>query len=50
MSDTNITLKIKENQYHHLTIEDRITIESLINQKNCLIIILYVQYNLNLSY
>ena len=34
MSDTNITIKAKENQYHHLTKENRITIESLINQKD----------------
>lgn len=34
MSDTNNTLKSKENQYHHLTKNDRITIESLINQKD----------------
>lgn len=34
MSDTNITLKTKGNQYHHLTKDDRITIESLVNQKD----------------
>ena len=34
MSDKNITLKTKENQYHHLTKKERIIIESLINQKD----------------
>lgn len=34
MSETNNTLKSKKNQYHHLTKSDRITIESLINQRN----------------
>lgn len=34
MSKENITLNNKKNQYHHLTKEQRIQIESLINQKN----------------
>lgn len=34
MSDTNNTLKKKENQYHHLTEKDRATIQALIEQKN----------------
>lgn len=33
MSDTNNTLKKKENQYHHLTEKDRATIQALIEQK-----------------
>ena len=34
MSDTNNTLKKKENQYHHLTEQDRATIQTLIEQKD----------------
>lgn len=34
MSDTNNTLKKKENQYHHLTEKDRATIQTLIEQKD----------------
>lgn len=34
MSDTNNTLKRKENQYHHLTKDDRAKIQSLIEQKD----------------
>ena len=34
MSDTNNTLKAKENQYHHLTEKDRATIQALIEQKD----------------
>lgn len=34
MSDTNNTLKKKENQYHHLTEKDRATIQALIEQKD----------------
>lgn len=34
MSDTNNTLKKKENQYHHLTGKDRATIQTLIEQKD----------------
>lgn len=34
MSKENITLNNKKNQYHHLTKEQRIQIESLINQKD----------------
>lgn len=34
MSDTNHTLKKKENQYHHLTEKDRATIQALIEQKD----------------
>ncbi|MCI5521470.1 MAG: IS30 family transposase, partial [Tenericutes bacterium] len=34
MSDTNNTLKKKENQYHHLTEKDRNTIQALIEQKD----------------
>ena len=34
MSDTNNTLKMKENQYHHLTEKDRATIQALIEQKD----------------
>lgn len=34
MSKNNNTLKQKEKQYHHLTKDDRIKIESLINQKD----------------
>ena len=34
MSDDNNTTKRKEKQYHHLKKDDRIKIESLINQKD----------------
>ena len=34
MSKNNNTLNQKEKQYHHLTKNDRIKIESLINQKD----------------
>ena len=34
MSDTNNTLKKRENQYHHLTEQDRATIQTLIEQKD----------------
>ena len=34
MSDTNNTTKLKGNQYHHLTYEDRCKIEILVNQKD----------------
>ena len=34
MSDTNNTLKKKENQYHHLTEKDRNTIQALIEQRD----------------
>ena len=34
MSNTNNTLKKKENQYHHLTEKDRATIQALIEQKD----------------
>lgn len=34
MSENNNTIKQKEKQYHHLTKDDRIKIESLINQKD----------------
>lgn len=34
MSDTNNTLKKKENQYHHLTKKDRNTIQALIEQRD----------------
>lgn len=34
MSEENITTKMLKKQYHHLTKEDRIKIESLINQKD----------------
>ena len=34
MSRTNNTLKRKENQYHHLTKDDRAKIQSLIEQKD----------------
>ena len=34
MSDTNNTLKKKENQYHHLTEQNRATIQTLIEQKD----------------
>ena len=34
MSNTNNTLKRKENQYHHLTEKDRATIQTLIEQKD----------------
>lgn len=34
MSETNNTTKIKKKQYHHLTKEDRIKIETLIEQKD----------------
>ena len=34
MSETNNTLKRKENQYHHLTKDDRAKIQSLIEQKD----------------
>lgn len=34
MSKANNTLKKKENQYRHLKKDDRIVIESLINQKD----------------
>ena len=34
MSNTNNTLKKKENQYHHLTEKDRTTIQALIEQKD----------------
>lgn len=34
MSDTNNTLKKKENQYHHLTEKDRTSIQALIEQKD----------------
>ena len=32
MSETNDTIKIKKNQYHHLTKDDRTKIQSLIEQ------------------
>lgn len=35
MSKKDNTLKSQKKQYHHLTKEDRIKIESLINQKDC---------------
>ena len=35
MSKEDNTLKTKEKQYHHLKKDDRIKIESLINQKKC---------------
>lgn len=34
MSTKNNTLKMKENQYHHLTEKDRTTIQTLIEQKD----------------
>ena len=34
MSETNNTLNLKENQYHHLTEKDRSTIQALIEQKD----------------
>ena len=34
MSETNNTLNSKENQYHHLTLKDRSTIQALIEQKD----------------
>lgn len=34
MSETNNTIKIKKNQYHHLTKDDRSKIQSLIEQKD----------------
>ena len=34
MSEINITLKNKKNQYHHLTQDDRYKIETLVNQKD----------------
>ena len=34
MSATNNTIKKKENQYHHLTKDDRNKIEALVNVKN----------------
>lgn len=34
MSETNNTLNFKENQYHHLTMKDRSTIQALIEQKD----------------
>ena len=34
MSETNNTLNSKENQYHHLTLKDRSTIQTLIEQKD----------------
>ena len=34
MSTKNNTLKMKENQYHHLTEKDRVTIQALIEQKD----------------
>ena len=34
MPDKNNTLKMKENQYHHLTEKDRTTIQALIEQKD----------------
>ena len=34
MSNTNNTLKKKENQYHHLTEKDRNTIQALIEQRD----------------
>ena len=34
MSETNNTLNLKENQYHHLTEKDRATIQALIEQKD----------------
>ncbi len=34
MSETNNTIKSKQNQYHHLTKEDRCKIETLINIKD----------------
>lgn len=34
MSEINITLKNKKNQYHHLTQDDRNKIETLVNQKD----------------
>ena len=34
MPTTNITLKRKKNQYHHLTYKDRCAIQTLVNQKD----------------
>ena len=34
MSETNNTIKINKNQYHHLTMKDRATIQALIEQKD----------------
>ena len=34
MSETNNTIKTKKKQYHHLTKNDRLKIQSLIEQKN----------------
>ena len=34
MSETNNTIKIKKNQYHHLTMKDRATIQALVEQKD----------------
>ena len=34
MSDTNNTIKRKENQYHHLKENDRTVIQSLLEQKD----------------
>ena len=34
MSDTNNTLNFKKKQYHHLTENDRSTIQTLIEQKD----------------